>query len=351
MGIEMSSDSAICSKCGKKFSRRKGYFPVSYAILHKGTGYIPVCKICIDSMYNSYLAQCKNAKDAVRQMCRKLDLYWNNGVYEIVTRKSTTRTMMTQYISKINTVTYAGKSYDDTLFEEGTLWNFKLDDAGNNIKSIQNKRLVSDKAQEDIPEIPEETIAYWGSGYTDEMYEKLEQRRKYYLSQYPDIFSGNDGVLNIANDIYLRQLCNLEVSIASDAASGKSIEKSINTVNTIMGSLNLKPAQSKNAEKDLELENTPLGVWLWRYEKKRPLPSEDELDESVKDVYGIKKYIFTWMGHVFKLAGKKNAFSKLYDEEIKRLRVERPEYDGDDEELVSDYYSDEESGDIDDTTE
>ena len=58
---------------------------------------------------------------------------------------------------------------------------------------------------------------------------------------------------------------------------------------------------------------------------KRQLPSEDELDDSVKDVYGIKKYIFTWMGHVFKIAGKKNAFSKLYEDEIARLRVERPE--------------------------
>ena len=351
MAMEMSTDRAICYRCGKMYSRKKGFFPVSYAVSHKGVGYIPICKECIDTMYNSYLAQCHNAKDAVRQMCRKLDLYWSENLYELVQKKSTTQSMMTQYIVKTNSISYAGKSYDDTLSEEGTLWNFYLeapkdDDDYDSSSCTQSTAQNTDNNSQDSRdiEIPQDIVAYWGSGYSNEMYEKLEQRRKYYLSQYPDTFLNEDGQSNIANDIYLRQLCNLEVSIASDSAAGKSIEKSVNTVNTIMGSLNLKPTQSKNAEKDSELESTPLGVWLWRYENKRPLPSEDELDDSVKDVYGIKKYIFTWMGHVFKLAGKKNAFAKLYEDEIARLRVERPEYDGDDESLVVDFYSDDNSG-------
>ena len=69
MAIEVSSDKAVCTKCGTEYSRRKGYFPVSYALLHKGIGYIPVCKDCIDTMYNTYLSQCNNAEDAVRQVC------------------------------------------------------------------------------------------------------------------------------------------------------------------------------------------------------------------------------------------------------------------------------------------
>lgn len=163
MAIEMSSDTAICSRCGKKYSRRKGYFPVSYAILHKGIGYIPVCKDCIDTMYNTYLAQCNNAKDAVRQMCRKLDLYWSESVYEMVSRKSTTRSMMTQYIAKINTVSYAGKSYDDTLSESGTLWSF--DEDANSSTDYDD----SNTQAGEIIETPDEIIAFWGSGYSDEM--------------------------------------------------------------------------------------------------------------------------------------------------------------------------------------
>ena len=120
----MSSDRAVCTRCGAAYGRRKGNFPVSYAVLHKGVGYIPVCKQCIDGMYNTYLSQCNDAKSAVRQMCRKLDLFWSESVYEVVSRKNTPRSMMTQYIAKINSVSYAGKSYDDTLSAEGTLWLF-----------------------------------------------------------------------------------------------------------------------------------------------------------------------------------------------------------------------------------
>ena len=107
-----------------QYGRRKGNFPVSYAALHKGVGYAPICKDCIDAMYNTYLAQCKDAKMAVRQMCRKLDLFWSESVFETVMSKNTTRTVMTQYMAKINSITFAGKSYDDSLSNDGTLWSF-----------------------------------------------------------------------------------------------------------------------------------------------------------------------------------------------------------------------------------
>ena len=77
MAIEVQSVSVICSKCGRAYSRRKGFFPVSYAPIYKGLGYITTCKDCIDAMYSQYLSQCNNSPDAVRQVCRKLDIYWS----------------------------------------------------------------------------------------------------------------------------------------------------------------------------------------------------------------------------------------------------------------------------------
>ena len=178
MALEVESARAVCSKCGTDYSRQKGYFPVSYAVLHKGVGHTHICRDCIDAIYNGYLSQCHNAKDAVRQVCRKLDLYWSESVYRQVEKKNTTRSMMTQYMAKVNSITYAGKSYDDTLSEEGTLWNF-----GNNIVSkpeetlddLSNESAETDSG-EDI-EISEEVVAFWGPGYPPEMYEALEQRR------------------------------------------------------------------------------------------------------------------------------------------------------------------------------
>lgn len=329
MPIEMSSDKAICAKCGTAYTRRKGYFPVSYAVLHKGIGYIPVCKECIDTMYNSYLAQCNDAKKAVRQMCRKLDLYWSDSVYEVVARKSTTRSMMTQYIAKINTVTYVGKSYDDTLSGEGTLWSFgAVDGVADAPSAIETTPQPEEPKEPEvtIDEISEDVVAFWGSGYTPAMYLELEQRRSYWMSRFPQ-----DTELDIGTEALIRQICSLELDINRDRAAGRSVDKSVTALNTLLGSANLKPVQKKQDDADAALTNTPLGVWLYRYENKRPLP---EIDDDLKDVNRIKRYVFTWMGHLCKMLGIKNTYSKLYEDEIARLRVEKPEYDGDDDETL-----------------
>lgn len=319
MAIEMSSDIAICSKCGKKYSRRKGYFPVSYAILHKGIGHIPVCKECIDTMYNTYLAQCNNAKDAVRQLCRKLDLYWSESVYELVQRKSTTRSMMTQYIAKINTVSYAGKSYDDTLSEEGTLWNFTPEINEDEVDAVDVTPIES-------VETPEEIIAFWGSGYSDEMYRELEQRRQYWMSKFPEGIE-----LDVGTEALIRQICSLELDINRDRIAGKSVDKSVNALNNLLGSANLKPAQQK-ADGDNAQENTPFGVWIRRWETQRPVPDPDP---ELEDVDGIVRYISIWfLGHLCKMLGIKNTYCRLYEEEIAKMRVDRPEYEDEDDETM-----------------
>jgi len=324
MPIEVNTDRAICNKCGTAFGRRKGNFPVSYAQTHKGTGYTPICKTCIDTMYNTYLSQCKNAKDAVRQMCRKLDLYWNESVYNSVEKKNTTRSMMTQYIARISSITYAGKSYDDTLAGEGTLWSFgKIETA-----PVVDIETADDNPKTDTSEneydIPEEVIAFWGPGNTPAMYAELEQRRKYWMSKLPEGYE-----LDIGTEALIRQICSTEIDINRDRAAGRSVDKNVKVLEGLLGSANLKPGQKKQDEMDSTLSSTPLGVWLYRYENKRPLP---EIDDDLKDVNGLRRYVFTWMGHLCKMLGLKNAYSRMYEDEIARLRVDKPEYDGDDDE-------------------
>lgn len=325
MSIEVSSSNVICSKCGTSYGRRKGYFPVNYAVLYKGVGYMTVCKDCIDKMYEKYLAACGDARQAVRQMCRKLDLFWSDSVYDVVSRKNTTKTMMTSYIAKINTVTYAGKCYDDTLAAEGSLWNFSPASAPSSISSEVPKSLSSEESEVSIDEISPEIMKFWGPGFTPAMYLELEDRFKYWMSRFPE-----DAELDIGTEALIRQICNLEITINQDRANGKPIDKHVNALNTLLGSASLKPAQKKQDDADAALSATPLGVWLYRYENRRPLP---ELDEEFKDVNGIKRYIHTWVtGHLAKMLGLKNYNSKMYEDEIAKYTVERPEYTEDDEE-------------------
>ena len=338
MAIEVASERALCSRCGKMYSRVKGYFASCYAALYKGRRSLHICKECVDNLYDTYLAQCGSAKDAVRQMCRKLDLFWSEKIFDEVEKKNTPHTMMTQYLRKLTGSTYAGKCYDDTLSAEGTLWNFGqpssqpiiTQDIPKIIQADANKsEAKTDDTQNDIPN---EYIEFWGTGYTLDMYEELERKRAYYMSKY---LKGTE--IDMGTEVLIRQICNLEVSISRDTSAGKSIDKSVNSLNTLLGSLNMKPAQKKDDDVDAKLAETPMGVWLYRFEKKRPLP---EIDESLKDVNHVKKYIMTWMGHLCKLVGLKNGFTKLYEDEMERLRVEKPEYaDEDDEDMLIDIFS------------
>lgn len=330
MSIEVNGTSVVCCMCGVQHGRRKGNFPVSYAQQHKGIGYIPVCKPCIDKMYNKYLAQCNNSKDAVRQVCRKLDLYWNEKLFEQVSKKNTTHTMMTSYIAKLSTVSYAGKCYDDTLSDEGVLWNFS--DAPAN--SIVQPRYDNPDAEY---EATDEVIARWGTGLSPNSYQELEQRRTYWINNLEKEGVVEEGCIDIATEALVRQVCNLEVAINSDRAAGRQISQNVNALNSVLGSMNLKPTQKKD-DVDSNAANTPLGVWLYKFEHKRPLP---EIDEDLKDVNGLRRYVSVWVrGHLAKMMGIENSYSKMYEDELAKFRVEKPELaDEDEEDLLNSMFN------------
>ena len=316
--MEVSTIGTTCRRCGNTYSAVKGYFPVCYAHLYKGVGYIPYCKDCIEDMFDTYLLECQSAKKAVRQMCRKLDLYWSEKIFQSVEDMSTSRSVMSSYITKINHIKNAGKSYDDTLREENALWS----DSVSSVLYVVDDVSVS----KDAIEIPDEVIAFWGPGYSDDMYVDLEQRRKYWMSRLPENVD-----LDIGAEALIRQICGLEIDISRDRAAGKNTDKNVNTLNTLLGSLNFKPSQKKN-EIDASIDNTPFGVWIERWEKKRPIPDPDP---AFEDVDGIVKYITTWfLGHISHMLGLKNMYCELYEHEIEKMKIRRPEFADEDSESI-----------------
>lgn len=324
MGIELDTTKAVCCKCGRAYGKRKSNFPSSYGTMYKGTGFLPVCKDCVDSMYRVYLAQCNDSAAAVRQVCRSLNLYWNQKAFDASNAKTSARTIMSGYITKLNTVTYSGKCYDDTLIEEDSLWSH----ISNNDDTAAVTSEISRDAEE-VHDISDEVRDFWGWNYDARDYLDLERRRKYWLSAFPE-----GTKVNTATEGYIRQICALERDIDRDRADGKSVDKLVAAFDKLVGSLGVKPTQRQDDNLDASMADTPMGVWLYRFENKRPLP--DKYKDSK-----ILKYIFTWMGHVLKMMGKKNGYEQLYQDEIDRLRVEKPEYDGSDEDLMMDYFDEE----------
>lgn len=330
MAIEFSTDVIKCFKCGKSYPKRKGNFPVSYGEMHKGTGFLPVCTDCVVNLYSTYLSQCNDVKMAVRQVCRKLDIYWDERILDSVLKKAAPSSIITQYINRTTNNVYAGKSYDDTLLAEGTFWAFGPAPVKEEEVSVPVD-IAGIADDDDGFEVTEEMKLFWGNGLSAEMYRDLEQRYAYWTSAFP-----SDEKLDIGTEALIRQICNLEIDINVGRAAGLDVSKSISTLNTLLGSANLKPVQREKSGENLD--EIPFGVGIGWCEEYKPI---SEPDEEFKDVDGIRKYISVWFyGHLAKMLGKKNLYSKLYEDEIAKLRVERPQYvDEDDEEFVNDILS------------
>lgn len=307
----------ICSRCGKRFKKQKTNFPASQSTLFKGNGgYLTTCNNCIDELFQHYKSALGNETDAIRRICLKFDVYWNPEIYAMLNKASTSQSRIRAYISKTNLIQHIGKTYDDTLDEDylNELELQKIAEIEKEASIVKNIEPVYDEEENLI--VDEKIVQYWGSGLPPERYIELENRRKYWMTQYP---SGT--VLNPGEEGILRQICNLEIVINQDSAAGKSIEKSVNALNTLFGSMNLKPSQKKEIEENY----IPFGVEIARFEDGEPIP---EPDEDFKDVDGLKHNILTWfLGSLCKTAGIKNQYSDLFEEEVNKYNVERPKYD------------------------
>ena len=337
--LEVNASSSVCRKCGRAYGRLKGNFPICYAYLYKGVGYLPYCSDCCKKLFDTYYTETGNDKSAIRQICRKFDLYWSDELYDRAASKTGTRTVLQNYIARLNNSQYSGKSYDDTLREEGTFWTF-----GARPDHVVDVKAEQDAEEEQQPltiselepiEITDKIISFWGPGYTPDMYRELEQRLCYYKAQ-----MGEDAQMDMGTEALLRQIAMMEIDINKARASGVPVDKMVNSLNSLLSSLK-KP--QKGAASDSAAANTPFGGWIKRWEDERPIP---EIDDRLKDVDGVTKYVLTWVyGHVAHMLKVKNANTGLYDEAVARLRVERPEYnDEDDDAMLNDIYGDRYAG-------
>lgn len=335
--LEVKENTITCPRCGTDYpyAKRKQHFFISYQDSYKNSGIMHICRKCVNEIYDMYLKQCGDPKLATRQTCRKLDLYWSDVIYDGVYYRNPEKSMMNKYIARLNTGRYVGRCYDDTLQDENMMWTFVTDPS-----DIITEETPVTVVNNDNSEVSNEAIEFWGSGYNPSMYIDLESRFDYHCKK----LKVKRKNLDLGMELLLKQICVLELSINKDIAAGKSVDKAVNSLNTLVGSLNLKPVQ-KQDDINSELANTPLGVWILKYENERPLP---DIDPELK-ANKIKKYVFTWLGHVCKMLGKENSFSKLYDDEIKRLRAENPELSEDndnDDEFYADVLEEEDLEDL-----
>ena len=329
--LEVKPSVAICRMCGTAYGKLNGYFYKSYNQVNKGNGYLPVCKHCVDDLYEDFLRECKDPRLACHQICRKFNVYWSDDIYDGVVLGSSTRSVVSGYLTRANVVKYRNKSYEDYMKEIGMMWDIPGDKKSEEELApptekdteVSESEVIEEESDDDI-EVADEIKASWGVGFSNRQYIELEERRLFWVEEMKK--RGVD-VDDLAVNALLRQIVAQEIDINKGRANGEDVDKRVNTFNTLVSNGILKPSQKKS-EVDVSMESNPLGVWIWKYENERPLP-EDENESQ------IIKFIHTWLfGHLGKMLGLRNSYTKLYEDEMERLKVEKPEYAEEDDDTI-----------------
>lgn len=314
-------DKHVCTRCGQIFKRQKNNFPCSQSPLFRGNGgYLPVCNRCLDDLFEHYKYVLGDEQEAMRRICMKFDIYWHSEIYGMVSKANTSASRVRGYISKTNLLKYVGKTYDDTLDEEAKIVPIGYTATIGEFDADQPVEFGN------IPSPTAEVIDFWGPGYTPEVYYDLDRRYKKWTS-------GKEESIDESSAALYKQVCLCEVNIARNMAAGKPIEAAQKSMGELLGSLNVKPIQKKQDEAANEsFDNLPFGLGIKMCENMRPIPKPDP---RFDDVDGIVRYISIWfLGHLCKMLGIRNTYCKLYEDEIARLRIERPELESEDDESV-----------------
>lgn len=125
-----------------------------------------------------------------------------------------------------------------------------------------------------------------------------------------------------------KQICYAQLDILKAKRAGQPTKDLTKTLQDLLATANLQPKQTK--DNTLAEQNT-FGTLIRKWENERPIP---EPDEEWKDVDGIAKYITIYfLGHLCKMMGIKNSYSRMYEAEMAKYKVEKPEYEDDDEAL------------------
>lgn len=324
-----------CLRCSTAYKTKTGNFPAVRSQLYAANeGFLPICRDCVEDMYNHYMKVLGDERQAIRRICMKFDLYWSESIYQMLDKPTKIKSRISNYIAKTTLNPFKDKSFDTTIDEEQSMGvggvGMYIESALPSVEDGDEDGMASDSGDDNViaglsQDIIQELIDFWGSGLAPSFYIELDKRYKFWTG-------GDDSTMDIAARAIIKQICMLEVTINRDSAQGKSIEKNVNALNNLLGSANLKPVQKKDSGIDNAADNTPFGVWIRKIENTEPIP---EPEDEFKDVDGIARYIHIWFfGHLCKMVGIKNSYSRMYEEEMARLRVEKPEYEEEDDDAI-----------------
>ena len=305
----VAEDYYKCCTCGKKYKKQSGNFSYSQSPLYKGNNsFLPICNNCLENLVEQYTELLGSQNEAIKRVCLHWDMYFSESTLNSTKKIDANRSRIKNYVKNCNLFQNAGKTYDTYLKEI----NSERIDTINDLEDI--------KQQDKEIKVSQKTIKFFGLGYTPEQYRFLQD-------QYDDWTHRHECRTKSQEEVF-KNLCIAQLNIQIAQQTGGKVKDAMDSFQNLLGTANLKPCQTN--ENALADQNT-FGTLIKKWENEKPI---SEPDPEWKDVDGIARYIHIYfLGHLCKMMGIKNSYSRMYDEEMEKYRVEKPEYEGDDEAL------------------
>lgn len=304
----VAEDYYKCCTCGKKYTKQSGNFSYSQSPLYKGNNsFLPICNNCLENLVEQYTELLGSQNEAIKRVCLHWDIYFSDSILNSTKKIDVNRSRIKCYVKNCNLFQNAGKTFDTYLKEINSERIDTIDD-------------LEELKQDKEIKVSQKTIKFFGLGYTPEQYRFLQD-------QYDDWTHRHECRTKSQEEVF-KNLCIAQLNIQIAQQTGGKVKDAMDSFQNLLGTANLKPCQTN--ENALADQNT-FGTLIKKWENEKPI---SEPDPEWKDVDGIARYIHIYfLGHLCKMMGIKNSYSRMYDEEMEKYRVEKPEYEGDDEAL------------------
>lgn len=299
-----------CTCCGNSWNTQKGHYSASQSILYQSNnGYINLCNDCRDAYYYQLVDLYSGSEEkAIEHMCGQFGWIYDLDALVSARQISNDRSRISHYLAKKNLSQTTQYGHTD-------------------IDTVKNKYL---KRKEDVIETLEDvkdakkaklkSVRFFGTGFSDDDYVYLQE-------QYDDWTTRHECKTKAQEEVFKR-ICFKQLEILKATRNGDNTKDLDRTYQDLLATANIQPKQTNT---DALSKDRTFGQLIRIWEDEKPIP---EPEDEFKDVDGIGRYLSVFfLGHLAKMVGIKNKFSRMYEEEMGKYTVQKPEYEEDTEAL------------------
>ncbi len=192
-----------CYKCGLQETNPDSFFK-SNSSLYDNHGYMPICRSCLNELFNRYSSSFHDPIKAIKRICMAYDIYYSDKTANSSYRKSTSSYSIGDYLKKLNIIQNRGKTFDNSIAEGFTFYNEMDSEFG----------AVDDVTP--VTTVPKTVQNRWGEGFNDSEYKILEEHYRFLKDSNPNCDSNQELFIIDLCHIQLRKMSALKARLDDD---------------------------------------------------------------------------------------------------------------------------------------